>query len=407
MNQAVPGKVDMVPKSSTTKRLTPHREGDDRARSVLLALSWYYPEIHRGVAKFASEHHWHLTADLDDLVPKNWQGDGVITLLGGREQLWRRLWRVDAPIVDLSESRPDIALPRVTVDNAEIGRLAARHFLDRGHRNFAFVHRWEMGVSRARLRTFQAELRSAGFDCEILSWHRERNQQEDTRQQRHQWLVKRLTQLPRPLAAFVVRDIEAVEVIEACASADLAIPEQIAVLGVDNTETICDCLRVPLSSVETNGERVGYEGAALLDRIMNGEPLPTAPIYIPPSGIVDRRSSDSLAVDHPSVATALRFMRDFSHTPIDMSDVVKHVGMSRSGLEKAFREHYPRSPMEELRKLRMDDACRLLTETKLKIAQIAHQSGFQTSHNLCRVFRRQLGLSPNQYRAQYGSVIQH
>lgn len=397
----------MATKSSASGRAANQREGATNARSVLLSLSWYYPEIHRGVAKFASERHWHLTADLDDLVPKHWQGDGVITLLGGRAQLWRRLWRLDAPIVDLSESRPDIDLPRVTVDNAQIGRLAARHFLDRGHRNFAFVHRWEMGVSRARLQTFQAELRSAGFDCEILSWQRERQQQEDTRQQRHHWLVRRLSKLPRPLAAFVVRDIEAVEVIEACAASNLAIPEQIAVLGVDNTETICDCLRVPLSSVETNYERVGYEGAALLDRIMNGEPVPSSPIYVPPGGIVDRRSTDSLAVDHPGVAAALRFMRDFSHDPIDMSDVVKYVGMSRSGLEKAFREHYPRSPMEELRKLRMTDACRMLAETKMKIAQVAEQAGFQTSHNLCRIFRRQLGISPNQYRTQHGSGGRH
>lgn len=392
----------MAAKSSAAGRNVTNRgEPARRERSVLLALSWYYPEIHRGVAKFARDRQWHVTADLDDLVPRHWKGDGVITLIGGKAQLWRKLWRLNVPIVDLSESRPDIELPRVTVDNEQVGRLAARHFLDRGHRHFAFIHRWEKGVSRRRLAGFQDELKRAGHVCEVLSWQKEQGTQEDSRQQRHRWLTQRLAKLPRPLAAFVVRDIEGVEVIEACAALKLAIPEQISVLGVDNMETICDCLRVPLSSVETNYERVGYEGAALLDAIMNGQPAEKTHIYVPPAGIVERRSTDSLAVDHPGVAAALRFMRDYAHEPINMTDVVKHVAMSRSGLEKAFRENYPRSPMEELRKVRIANACRMLAETKLKIGKIAHQTGFQTSHNLCRTFRQQLGISPNQYRAQH------
>lgn len=386
-----------------SRDLTPAggRDNSNQERSVLLALSWYYPEIHRGVAKFARDRQWHVTADLDDLVPRHWKGDGVIALIGGTVKLWRQLWRLNVPIVDLSESRPDIELPRVTVNNEEVGRMAARHFLDRGHRHFAFIHRWEMGVSRRRLAGFQDELKRNGHTCEVLSWQKEQGAREDSREQRHRWLTQRLAKLPRPLAAFVVRDIEGVEVIEACVSLKLAIPEQISVLGVDNMETICDCLRVPLSSVETNWERVGYEGAALLDAIMNGQPASTEPIYVPPAGVVERRSTDSLAVDHPGVAAALRFMRDYAHEPINMTDVVKHVAMSRSGLEKAFRENYPRSPMEELRKVRIANACRMLSESKLKIGVIARRTGFQTAHNLCRTFRQQIGISPNQYRAQH------
>jgi len=111
-------------------------------RYVLFALGWYYPEIHRGVVRFARDHQWHVTADFDDLVPRHWRGDGVITLLGARQNLWKSLRKLDVPIVDLAESRPNIRLPRVTMDNAAIGRMAARYFLDRGYRNFAFFHRW-------------------------------------------------------------------------------------------------------------------------------------------------------------------------------------------------------------------------------------------------------------------------
>ncbi len=354
--------------------------------------------MHRGVARFARDHNWHVTFDFDDPFPKHWKGDGVITLLGLRQDMWRRLRHLRVPIVDLAESRPDIALPRVTMDNAAIARLAAEFFLDRGYRHFAFVHRWEMGVSRRRRDCFRAALVERGHRCHVLSWQRERQRRPDTREQRHRWLVRRLSAMATPLAVFA-RDNEAVEVIEACFAADLAVPDEIAVLGVDNSEMICDCLRVPLSSIDNNLERVGYEGAALLDRLVRGEAAPSSPLYIPPAGIVERRSTDNLAADHPRVQTALRFIRDHSHELISMADLVKHVAMSHSGLEKAFREHYVRAPMEELRHTRLTHAMRLLRETNEKIAAIARLTGFQTSQNLCRTFRHQLGLTPKQYRA--------
>jgi LacI family transcriptional regulator len=382
-----------TPKTSPAGRLSTadHRE-------ILLALGWYYPQMHRGVARFARDHNWHVTFDFDDPIPKHWKGDGVVTLLGMRRDMWPRLWRLKVPIVDLAESRPDIALPRVTMDNAAIARLAAEYFLDRGYRHFAFVHRWELGVSQRRRDHFRAAIAARGRDCHVLSWQQERQQRPDTREQRHRWLVRRLSALAKPLAVFA-RDNEAVEVLEACFTADLAVPDEVAVLGVDNSEMICDCLRVPLSSIDNNLERIGYEGAALLDRLIRGETAPSSPLYIPPAGIVERRSTDSLATDHPQVQAALRYIRDHSHQPIRMVDLLKHVAMSRSGLEKAFREHYVRAPMEELRHTRLARAKKWLRETDEKIAAIAHLTGFQTIQSLCRTFREQLGQTPKQYRA--------
>ncbi|MFZ5833130.1 MAG: substrate-binding domain-containing protein, partial [Planctomycetota bacterium] len=277
-------------------------------------------------------------------------------------------------------------------------RLAAEFFLDRGYRHFAFVHRWEMGVSRRRRDCFRAALLDQGRDCHVLSWQRERQQRADTREQRHRWLVRRLSAMAKPLAVFA-RDNEAVEVIEACFAAEMAVPDEVAVLGVDNTELVCDCLRVPLSSIDNSLEEVGYQGAALLERLIRGETAPTSPIYIPPSGIIERASTDSLAVAHPQVAAALRFIHDNAHRPIGMADIVRHVPMSRSGLEKAFREHYVRAPAEEIRHTRLARAKKMLRETDEKIAAIARATGFQTPHNLCRIFRKQLGLTPKQYRA--------
>lgn len=369
--------------------------------NILLTLGWYYPEIHRGVARFAREHCWHLTADFDDPVPRNWKGDGVVTLLGTQQNTWRRLRHLDVPIVDLAESRPNIALPRVTVDNAAIGRMAAEHFLERGYRRFAFVHRREMGVSRRRRDHFSAEVSRAGHHCEILSWQAERGKRPDTRERRQSWLIRRLTGMPKPLAILAMRDVEAVEVIEACLSADIAIPEQVAVLGVDNTETICDCLRVSLSSIDTDWERVGYEGAALLERLIRGDQAPTSPIYVRPSKVVSRQSTDALAVDHPEVVAALRYIHAHYSEPIGMNDVFRHVTMSRSGLEKAFREHYIRAPAEELRHIRLVQAKRMLRDTDEKILTVAKLTGFQTPHNLCRTFKHKVGITPREYRRSY------
>ncbi len=372
-------------------------------RNILLALGWYYPEIHRGVARFARDHHWHLTADFDDPVPKHWKGDGILTLLGARQNLWRDLKHLKVPIVDLAESRPEIVLPRVTMDNAEIARMAADYFLNRGYRHFAFVQRWDLGVSRRRSICFRERIETKGLQCNVLSWQRDRKKQSDTRENRHEWLVRKLTELPKPLAVFA-RDSEAVEVIEACVSADIKVPEQVAVLGVDNTEFICDCLRVPLSSIDNRLEQVGYEGAALLERLICGESVPNLPIYITPAGVVERRSTDSIVVEHPKVAVALRFIQEHSSQPISMLDVLRHVGMSRSGLEKAFREYYVRPPMEQLRKVRIEKAKRLLRETDEAVQTIASLCGFHSSPSFCRTFALSTGMTPKQFRVQSASA---
>ena len=133
------------------------------SRDILLALGWYYPEVHLGVARYAREHHWHLTCDFDEPIPKRWNGEGVLTLLGAGEKFWRQLLTLQVPMVDLAESRPRIELPRVTMDNAAIAKMAAEYFLDKGFRQFAFVHRHEMGVSLRRRKYFQEVIDNHGY----------------------------------------------------------------------------------------------------------------------------------------------------------------------------------------------------------------------------------------------------
>lgn len=376
-----------------------------RVKNIMLALGWYYPEMHRGVARYARENNWHITFDFDDPVPDNWQGDGVLTLLAAGKDLWRTLRNFQRPIVDLGESQVNVQLPRVTMDNKQIGRLAAEFYIGRGYRHFAFIHRWDLGVSKRRQEGFQQELEKSGFNCELLCWKNECKNKEDTREQRLLWLKKRLNRLPKPVAVFCTWDIVAAEVIDACIMADLAIPQQVAVLGVDNAEVICECLQIPLSSIDNNLELVGYEGAALLDQIIEGRVPPETPQYIPPVGVVERRSTDFLAVEHPQVAAALHFIHKQYHRHISMQDILAIVTISRSGLEKAFREHYVRPPMEELRRVRFQKTQKLLEETDEKLTSIAIKTGFVTSHNLCRSFKRHFGMTPKQYRKKFSKTV--
>jgi len=371
-------------------------------REILLVLGWYYQEMHLGVARYAREHHWHVTFDFDEPVPRAWNGQGVLTLLGAGNDYWKQLQRLKLPMVDLAESRPEIPLPRVTMDNAAIATMAANYFVDRGFRQFAFVHRRDLGVSRRRRRYFQQIIDAHGHECHVLSWEAERHRRADTREQRTLWLQARLSALPKPLAV-LARDIDAVEVLEACLALGLAVPDQVSVLGIDNTETICNSLYISLSSIDPNLELIGYEGAALLERMIQGEKVPDSPIYLPPRGIVERGSTDSLATDHRHVAAALRYIRDHAAEPIGMADIVKQVPMSRSGLEKAFREHYVRAPIEQLKHVRLEIVKRLLRDTDDSLAMIARKSGFQTAHNLCRVFRKEVGMTPKQYRETHES----
>ena len=379
-------------------KLKSPRNTTNKGKNILLALGWYYPEMHRGIARYARDHNWHITFDYDDRIPENWQGDGVLTLLGASNSLWQDLKRYGGPIVDLSESRSELSLPRVTMDNYQIGKLAAEFYLEKGYRNFVFTHRWDLGASNQRCSGFQDELNKAGYNCDVLCWQKERRKKNDTRQHRLIWLQKKLRHLPKPLALFSTRDVEAAEVVEACIMANLAMPEQVAVLGVDNAEIICECLRVPLSSIDNNLELTGYEGAALLDQLIEGRPAPKSPIYIQPVGVVERRSTDHLAVEHPQVAEALRIIHTEYHRSLSMRDILSRIPMSRSTLEKAFRDHYVRPPMEELRKVRFQKTQKLLIETDEKIASIARLTGFVTPHNLCRSFKKQFGITPKQYR---------
>lgn len=388
---------------------------------VLLALGSYQHATHRGVARYAREHGWHLVADMayGGQIPRGWEGDGIITALTDRQELTDFVLGTGVPVVDLNMVRADIPLPRVVGDHEAIGKLAAMHLLERGFEHFAWYAVHENRTALERRTGFLRALNDEGMDlshCTNLIWSHAPGRKDKTPSEsvdaltadrdwtlRRDWLIDALKPLPKPLAVFTYNDYQASHVINACLHAGLSIPEEIAVVGVDNDELVCDCLPVPLSSVKHDLEGRGYQGAALLAERMRqpmDAPFPE-PVRIGPSGVVTRKSSDILALPDPQVARALQHIWNHFHEPLSIGEIVSATDVSRRTLEKAFRTHLKRSILEEVQRVRLQRVKELLAHSEFSMRQIAVQAGFASPQYLHQVFRKHVGTTPGDYREQH------
>jgi LacI family transcriptional regulator len=200
---------------------------------------------------------------------------------------------------------------------------------------------------------------------------------------------------------FACQDICAAFASEVCRTAGLRVPDDVAILGVDDDDLLCELARPPLSSIRVPSERIGYDASAQLDRLLRGAEPPPDPVRLAPLGVTTRRSSDILATTDPDVRAALAFIRSRPHVPIDVSDVVREATVCRRVLERRFRQEIGRSLGAEIRRTRLERAKQLLTDTHYSVEDIAHLSGCHTVKQLWLLFRRHLGQTPREYRATY------
>ncbi|MBT3277900.1 MAG: DNA-binding transcriptional regulator [Phycisphaerales bacterium] len=371
-----------------------------KRKKILIALCWYNPGMELGISRYAREHHWQLVLDMayNQIIPWNKPCDGVLTYLGSNPQLAEFASRQSVPVVDLSTARSDLALPRVTNDNAALGKLAAEHFLAKRFRNFLYYTRdaFSARTSIERGLSFQRTVEDAGHSCEIF-----RISDEAATRDPIDLLAEKIESLPKPLAVFAHNDPLAAEVLEACQSRGIKVPEEVAVLGTGNALLTCEYALVPLSSIDRNMEELGYRAAEILDGLIDGKPRPTESILVPPAGVAQRESTDIIAVSHPQVAKALRYIWTHYHEAIGVDNVVAETTLSRTGLQKAFRKHLGRLPGEEIRQYRIARAKELLAETDEKVRVIALKTGHCSATNLCAAFRREVGMNPKAYRNQH------
>jgi LacI family transcriptional regulator len=373
-----------------------------RQKRVLVALGWYDYRLHRGIEKFAQEHHWHLSSNFarEKVIPWGWEGDGILAWLGAGDDLAEFVKATAKPTVDFSFRRPHLPFVRVLEDHAHAAQLAAEHFLSRGFTHFMFYSDEDNWSYLERGEGFAAALRRAGRDCQWVRWNRapEHDTGREQWTRKRSWLAARLKQAPKALAVFAANDQHALEVLEACEMARLAVPEQVAIVGAENYLLAPDVMGTPISSVDTNLETLGYTGAALLENLMNGKKPPARIIRVPAVGVITRKSSDLLAVKHKGVANSMRFIWEHFHEPIRVKDLLNVAGMSRRGLHKAFMENIGRTPGQELQRMRMEKAKRLLADSDHKIEVLASMCGYQSANTFSVAFKNAAGMTLSHYR---------
>ncbi len=374
-----------------------------KRRRVLLALGWYSTDLHRGVAAYARKAGWALNIDMErgTPIPRHWKGDGVICVLGMDTAIDEAVLAWKLPTVSIGPFSTE-GIPQVMPDNEAIGKLAGEHFLMRGFRNFAYYVRSGGLGERLRMEGFRRRLAEAGHELTLLQRPSVGRRFDPSKESGDpSWLEDKLIALRKPVAVFTEYDDRAIEILDACENAGLSVPEEVAVLGVDNDELRCGFATTPLSSVDDDQAKQGFEAARLLDCLMKREPVPERKVLVQPKGVVTRKSTDILAIDHPNVAKALRLIWEHYTEPLTAEAVATEIPMSSRRLHDAFFKHVGRTMAEEITRRRLEHAQRLLEDPKRrKMEDIAERSGFTSADHMGKIFMRSLGVSPSSYRRQ-------
>ncbi|MBN9193557.1 DNA-binding transcriptional regulator [Microbacterium sp.] len=350
-----------------------------------------------GWSIYLGEHGRHDT-DLSWL--DSWRGDGVIARIENR-QTADHVRRLGVPTVDLSAARLAPEFPGVETDDDVIARWAVDHLSERGLRHFAYCGDSRFAWSVNRGARFAAHVaarqgRSAEFSIEPSG------RLASDRIALADWLRA----LPKPVGILACYDIAGQEVLEACRIAGLEVPDEVAVIGVDNDELMCNLTSPPLSSIQSDAIGAGMLAASMLDDMMNGVELPPELRLMEPLRVVTRQSSDLRSVSDPLVAKAMQLIRDRADEGITVVAVQRAVGLSRRSLDYRFVAMLGRSVHEEITRVRLERVADLLVETDWTLSKIAERLNFSHSEYMGVAFKRVMGRSPGEYRrANRGRAI--
>jgi LacI family transcriptional regulator len=349
----------------------------------------------RGIAKYAQANGpWNLHVHPGDLGQKitlhrGWPLDAVIGRINTRAtlNLIRRRRLCSVCLVENKLSPSPIITSRTKTSAA-----AFDHFRHLGYRRFAYYDQYtSWGMERGQ--SFAEIVQAAGYDfypCPTFG-RRPAGLAE---------LARWLRQLPKPIGLFAADDLAGREVIDVCRYAQVAVPEEVAVLGVDDDELICGISYPALSSVKLNAERIGYEGAAVLHALLLGKPPTREPIEIDPLDVIARQSTDVIVIEDRLVAQATRYIREHAREGVNIADVLRHTRSSRRTLETRFRREMGRSPHAEILRVQLTLVKDLLITTDLKLQSIAERTGFSSMEYLHRVFRKQFHITPTEFRVR-------
>ncbi len=333
---------------------------------------------------------------------RKWDGDGMIARIENAA-IALAVSKLSLPVVDVSSARRVADIPWVETDDRAIASLAFEHLYERGFRKFAFCGPRGFNWSQWRREHFVQRCHEAGYECSVLltpSPFAHRSVRASRTMQLEQWLLG----LSKPIGMLCAYDIQAQVVLDTCRNVAIAVPEQIAVLGVDNDSLLCNLSRPSLTSVAPDARGAGYYAAELLDRMMHrrSKPKRMEAKLMPPLRVVPRQSTDITAVDDPQVAQAIQFIRDHACDGINVGDLLHFLQVSRRGLESRFRSVTGKTPHQLITMIRLDRVQQLLHETELSLEAIAQAAGFEHAEYMNALFRKHFGIPPGRYRRQIG-----
>lgn len=356
-----------------------------------------------GIQQYADRHGPWLTfiephgVEERVMLPHGWRGDGVIARVT-HPPLARELQAMRIPVVNVSAIQlPGQSYPRVTTDLTASGKLAARYFLDRGFRSFAYFSLLGLHYVTTHQQAFEDKLREAGCSCAVYSVRPRHGAEPDWNLDLAE-LGKWLKSLPKPVAILSWNATSSREVLFACQLAGILVPEEVAILSGSDDDLLCAKAHIPISGIQVPAEQIGYKAAELLDGLMHKKKAKSRTILIPPSGITSRRSSDTLAISDTVLARAISFIRENAARPIQVVDISTHSGLSRRALERKFETVLGRSPASEIRRVHIERARDLLVNSDMAIPEVAEQSGFGSPEYLSFILRKELGQTPLKYR---------
>lgn len=365
----------------------------------------------RGIVRYSRLHgpwSFYITpGDFEQALPKiqQWGGAGLIARVE-TEEVARQIIKANVPTVILDpEPRLVAKVPEfgafceVYSDSEGAARVAAQHLLERGFENFAFVGLRDRVWSDRRCKAFRDSVRSFGFDPFVYTQPRRKADRAWDRE--NSLLTAWIQDLPKPVAIMACDDDRGHAVLEACRQAAVDVPEEVAVIGVDDDELFCELADPPLSSVALNAEHGGYRTAHLLDQLMRGEIQNRQTLVVEATQVTGRRSTDVKVFNGPEVSAALSFIHRNRAQDFTVDDVARAVGVSRRNLEVKFRKTVGRTILAEIQRIRLDHVKRMLRETDLSIPRIAEASGFNSASYLTQVFRKDLGVTPVNYRSKF------
>jgi LacI family transcriptional regulator len=378
-----------------------------RVRLVVDISSAYGRSLLKGVSRYCQGHsNWEFETNNPFFGKQVYQPgdflktktDGLIVFTNDKNMLKKALDSgIPAIVKGIDKPIPDRI--NFTTDNFLLTKMAHEYFRGLGFTRIAYCGLDFLDWSKSR--RFALEKVAADNETELLVYPAPRTKKLREWKNEMPLMIEWLKQLPKSIGLLAANDFRAIEVLQACKKAGIDVPDEVAVLGVDDDECICPFTNPPLSSISRFCEAAGYDAAKALDCLMSGKPADTTAIIIEPRDVVVRQSTDTLAVKNQSLADAIRYIRSNAAKHLTLEDVATQVGAHPRWLHELFKKELGHSVLDEIRKVRVDKIAEMLLETDLTVCQIAYELNQKSPGQIARYFRKQKGMTPSQFREKY------